>query len=60
MGKAGIAVREEENGAAAPGFAITERDGFERRGKARIWEQRAPGGFRHNLDGLKVKTRPKS
>lgn len=43
MGKAGIAVREEEDGAAAPGFPITERDRLERRGKARIWEQQGPG-----------------
>lgn len=43
MGRTGIAVREEEDGAAAPGFPMTERDGLDRRGKALIWEQQAPG-----------------
>lgn len=38
MGKAGIAVREAEDGAAAP---ITGRDRLEKRGKAQIWEQQA-------------------
>lgn len=41
MGKAGIAVREAEDGAAALSFPIIERDGLERRGKAKIWEQQA-------------------
>lgn len=41
MGKAGIAVREAEDGAAALSFPITERDELERRGKPKIWEQQA-------------------
>lgn len=43
MGKAGIAVREAEDGAAALSFPITERDELERRGKPKIWEQQAFG-----------------
>lgn len=62
MGKAGIAVREAEDRAAALSFPSQRGTGLREGVKLRFGSsrQQQQAGFRHHLNGLKVKTRPKS